>query len=590
MAETPNPLKPPKNEMESQMRMLVVFLVVGLGLYLYQTVYNPVVPQKAPEPPAKAAAAAAAGATGSTATPAAAPPPAAPVAAVKADDKKGEAAAATPAVVQATAEETIQVSTDFYSVHLSNRGAVVKSWVLKKYKDANEKQVELINVTGAGKVPPPFTLEFKSQQPSADLNQALWAVKKSSDGFGIEFEYVNAGVTAKKSFQFAKASYQTGFSSQVTSNGVMLPHRLVWRGGFGDFSVLKYYGQQKNVYWNNNEGKLKTSDASDAKNGPASVSGPLLFAGVIDQYFAAAFLPKNQTQFEITTYNDKMQAANETSGEEPHIGIGAGGEGLNQFDFFAGPKDLEILRKANPKLELIVDWGWFGIIAKPVFLLLRWTHDTVTHNWGWAIVVLTMAINLALLPLKFSSLKSAKKMQAIAPEVARINDKYKGMSMRDPRKADQNQEVMDLYKKHGVNPLGGCVPMLIQLPFFFAFYTALQVTIDLRGADWLWVHDLSRPETLAIRVLPVVMIATQFLMQHMTPASPGMDPAQQRMMKFMPLALGFMFYYQASGLVLYWLTGNLVGIVQQWATNRLTKTPTPAVIDVKATPSSKKKR
>lgn len=590
MAESPNPLKPPKNEMESQMRMLVVFLVIGLGLYLYQTVFNPVVPEKAPAQPKQAAASAEtkpAEKSAANPAPAAGAAAAAPATPAK---KEGDKAAAEPAAVQATAEETIKVNTDLYSVTLSNRGAVVKSWILKKYLDVNDKQVDLVNHAGAGKTPPPFVLEFKSQQPSQDLNQALWAVKKSSDGLGIEFEYANGGLTAKKSFQFAKASYQTGFVSQVTSNGVMLPHRIVWRGGFGDFSVLKYYAQQKNLYWNNNEGKLKLVEASDAKNGPVSVNGPMLFTGITDQYFAAAFLPRNQTQFEITTYDDKMQAANETSGEEPHIGVGAGGEGMNSFDFFAGPKDFEVLRKANPKLELIVDWGWFGIIAKPVYLLLRWTHDTLTQNWGWAIVVLTIGINLALLPLKFSSLKSAKKMQAIAPEVQKINDKYKGMSMRDPRKADQNQEVMELYKKHGVNPLGGCVPMLVQLPFFFAFYTALQVTIDLRGAHWLWVHDLSRPETLAIRVLPIVMIATQFLMQKMTPASPGMDPSQQRMMLFMPLALGFMFYYQASGLVLYWLTGNLVGIAQQWVTNRLTKAPAPAVIDVKAVPSSKKKR
>jgi YidC/Oxa1 family membrane protein insertase len=144
---------------------------------------------------------------------------------------------------------------------------------------------------------------------------------------------------------------------------------------------------------------------------------------------------------------------------------------------------------------------------------------------------------------------------------------------------------MELYKKHGVNPLGGCLPMLLQLPFFIAFYTVLTVAIELRGAGWLWVSDLSRPETLAIRILPVVLIATQFLMQKMMPASPGMDPTQQKMMMIMPLALGFMFYYQSSGLVLYWLTGNVVGIAQQWVTNKLM--PTPAVASVKAVPKKK---
>lgn len=584
MAESPNPLKPPKNEMESQMKMLIVFLGIGLLLYLWQVVYNPVVPtQQKPEdakqaqqqqqtPPAPSASAA---------------PPPPPAAAAAANQQ------AQPQV-QASAEETITVDTDLYHVTLSNRGAVVKSWILKKYKDADEKPVELVNPSGSGRIPPPFFLEFKGQQPAQDLNKALWAVSKSADGLGLEFEYTVGNISAKKSFQFQNGSYQTGFTSQVNSNGVLMPHRLVWRGGFGDFSVLKYHAAQKNLYWNNNEGKLVTVDASDAKNGPVSVSGPMLFTGTNDQYFAAAFLPPaGAANFEITTYYDKLPVVGDTATEEPHIGIGAGGEGLNRFDLFAGPKDMDILKRANPKLELLVDWGWFGIIAKPVYLALRWTYNNFTHNWGWAIVVLTIAINIALLPLKFSSLKSAKKMQAIAPEVNRINAKYKDLKMSDPRKAEQNEEVMALYKKHGVNPLGGCLPMVIQLPFFFAFYTALQVTIDIRGADWLWVKDLSRPETIPVRILPLVMIATQFFMQKMTPASPGMDASQQRMMLFMPLVLGFMFYYQSSGLVLYWLTGNVVGIAQQWLTNRMSApqaSPASAIIDVKPLPSSAKKK
>lgn len=577
MPDSPNPLKPPKNEMEGQMKIMALFLLLALGLYVWQTVFNPVVPTKPPEAPKQQQQQAAAAAAKQE-TPAKPTDPAKPPAATDAPP------------VQATSEEAVKIETDLYYVTISNRGAVVKSWVLKKYKDANGKPVELTNVAGAGKVPPAFTLEFKGSQPNQDLNQVLWAVNKSADGLNVEFEYANAGLTAKKSFRFAKSAYLTGFVSQVASSGVMLPHRLVWRGGYGDFSVLKYFGQQKNLYWNNNEGKLVVLEASEGKNGPASHSGPLLLAGINDQYFVGAFLPKNQPQFEIATYSDKMQAANETSGEEAHIGIGAGGEGLNQFDFFAGPKDLDVLRAVNPKLELLVDWGWFGIIAKPVYLALRWTHNVVTHNWGWAIVALTIAINVALLPLKYSSLKSAKKMQALQPEIQKLNDKYKGMKMTDPRKADQQQEMMDLYKKNGVNPLGGCIPLLIQMPFFFAFYTALQVTIDLRGASWLWVSDLSRPETLAIRILPIVMIASQFFMQKMTPASPGMDPSQQRMMLMMPLVLGFMFYYQASGLVLYWLTGNLVGIVQQWVTNQFAKAPQPAVIDIKPVQSTPKKK
>jgi YidC/Oxa1 family membrane protein insertase len=182
-------------------------------------------------------------------------------------------------------------------------------------------------------------------------------------------------------------------------------------------------------------------------------------------------------------------------------------------------------------------------------------------------------------------MRSSKKMQALQPQIQAINAKYKDMPLRDPRKQEQQAEMMELYKKHGVNPVGGCVPMLLQLPFLIGYYTVLSVAIEMRGASWLWVHDLSQPETLAIRVLPVLLVVTQFLQQKMTP-SPGMDPSQQKMMLFMPLVLGYMFYYQSAGLVLYYMTGGLVGIAQQWLLNRGTPPPAVAV----PSPSQKKKK
>ena len=200
---------------------------------------------------------------------------------------------------------------------------------------------------------------------------------------------------------------------------------------------------------------------------------------------------------------------------------------------------------------------------------------------------MTIAINTLLFPLKITSMKSSKKMQAIQPQIAAINAKYKGLSINDPKKADQNAEIMALYKENGVNPAGGCLPMLLQLPFFFAFYAVLGVAIQLRGAHWMWVTDLSQQESLAIHVLPVILVITQFLTQKMTP-SPGVDPTQQKMMMVMPLVMGYMFYFQMSGLVIYWLTGNVVGIAQQWFLNRGTPKPSPKVVDVKPVPKKKK--
>jgi YidC/Oxa1 family membrane protein insertase len=211
-----------------------------------------------------------------------------------------------------------------------------------------------------------------------------------------------------------------------------------------------------------------------------------------------------------------------------------------------------------------------------LFTSLNWVHDHWTGNFGWAIIIVTLIINLALFPLRLTSLKSARKMQKLQPQIQAINAKYKNISLRDPKKAEQNQEVMALYKQEGVNPVGGCIPMLIQLPFFYAFYRVLNIAIELRHAPWLWVPDLSSAETLPIHLLPIILIATQILTQRMTPAA-GVDPNQQKMMMMMPLLFGFMFYHASAGLVLYWLTGNLVGIAQQLLINRLMPAPAAAV-------------
>ncbi|MGH9667667.1 MAG: YidC/Oxa1 family insertase periplasmic-domain containing protein, partial [Bryobacteraceae bacterium] len=261
--------------------------------------------------------------------------------------------------------------------------------------------------------------------------------------------------------------------------------------------------------------------------------------------------------------------------------------GDNRFSVYVGPKDVEILRKVDPKLEQVVDWGWFSLLAKPLFVMLNWTSDHVAHNYGWSIVIVTVVLSMLLLPLKFSSLKSARKMQELQPQIAAINEKYKNIGLRDPRKAEQNQEVMALYKKHGANPLGGCVPMVIQIPFFYAFYKVLTVAIEMRGAHWLWVSDISRVEDLPIRLLPIILIVTQFLSQKLTPTT-AMDPTQQKMMLIMPLGLGFVFYSLPAGLVLYYLTSNLVSIGQQLLTNRIMGVPMlPAA---PAAPAKKKKK
>src|SRR6202030_1245190 len=193
----------------------------------------------------------------------------------------------------------------------------------------------------------------------------------------------------------------------------------------------------------------------------------------------------------------------------------------------------------NPNLGGIVDFGRLEILARPLFLWLKWTYNHIVPNWGWAIVIQTLIINIALLPLRITQMKSMLKMQRVAPQIKSIQEKYKKYSLRDPRKAAMNEEIAALYKKEGVNPAGGCLPLLIQFPFLIAYYRILGVALDLRPAPWLWVTALSARDPYF--VLPILMVASMFFMQRMTPQA-GVDPAQQKMMNWMmPLMMGFIF-------------------------------------------------
>jgi YidC/Oxa1 family membrane protein insertase len=554
MPEPSGNLNSPKPQLSMEKRLFLFFALTMLVFLGTQYFFKPAPTPKTVIPtPAKVA------------EPAATKPAEAAVVPV------ATAGAAEP--VHAAAEAVTVIDTDVYTITLTNKGALVKSWLLKKFKDSDGKPLNLVNSAASG-MPGPFAIDLKGQTVSTDPNVALYVVKPSADNLGADFEFSDGKTAVKKSVQFTKSGYLAEVRSEVAVSGNPISHLLTWRGGFGDQTVRNAVAQEHTVHFDSGNNKLVEKNAKDAKDGPFTETGAFTFAGLEDGFFAAVALPVDSTTLELRTYNDPLTVTGE---DKPQSFVGAGiSSGVqNRLSVFVGPKDIDTLRKVNPKLETLVDWGFFGVIAKPLFLCLNWVNDNWTHNFGWAIILVTGIINFLLLPLKFSSLRSARRMQALQPKIQAINAKYKDISMRDPRKTEQNQEVMALYKENGVNPVGGCLPLLVQLPFFYAFYRVLNIAIELRGAPWLWVSDLSRPESLPIHLLPIILIATQFLMQRMTPAA-GVDPNQQKMMMFMPLIFGFMFYYASAGLVLYWLTGNVVGILQQLIINRFMPMPTPA--------------
>ncbi len=563
MAETN---KSGKKELTMEQRLLLAFVLMGLVLFLTPYFY------KAPPPAPKATAPA----TGQAAQPAAKT-----AAASQAATQAPQLVQPVPGQIEATSEQQIVIDTDIYQVTLSNRGATVRSWILKKYRDHEGKPLELVNEGSFSKVAPPLSVSLQDDQAANALNFGLFVAKPSADKLGVEYEFSDGKHYAKKSLQFSKSGYLAQLSSEVTLNGSPAEHLIQWRGGFGDATVQNRVGDQHAVYFDPHEagllgltqGKLTNKDSKSVKDGPVTVTGNFSFAGLDDKFFAAVFLPKDNATIKVETVKDDVPPG-PAGKDEMRVGVEVGGDSVNRFTMFVGPKDIDLLRRVDPKLQQLIDWGWFGVIAKPLFLAMHWLNDNFVHNYGWSIVLITIAINLVLLPLRVKSMKSQRKMQSLQPKLAAINAKYKGLSMRDPKKAEQNQEVMDFYKKEGVNPMGGCLPMVVQIPLIYALYKVFAVTIEMRGAHWLWITDLSQPEMLPIHILPLIMIVSQFVMQKMTP-NPGMDPSQAKMMMFMPLMFGFLFYNFSSGLVLYWLTSNLVQIGQQWAVNRMMPAPPP---------------
>jgi YidC/Oxa1 family membrane protein insertase len=553
-------------------RLLLVFALTFVVILLFQ----PLLKKYGPQPPAPKPEAAQ---SQSPQVPQNQPPvPPATSAAPGTSASRKNVAAATKKQAEGEAETVIE--NDLYKITFSNRGGRVKSWVLKKYKDKpNGSPLDLVNAAAAEQYGYPLTLWTYDESLRNKLNSALYVAASTGTSAPAEitFEYADGEVTARKSYKFDH-SYIVEVRTAVEVNGTPVSAFPMWPSGFGDETNAAAYAASQIAYqYDANVERLAMKKIS----GGGTVPGPFHWAGVSDQYFAAVFVPQDPQNAAMVTLRNVIEIPHKPSDKEDKqldkvdvLGVAVGSlKGATAARMYVGPKTLEALQAvtvpgitgAEPDLRGIVDFGWLGLIARPLFLWLRWTFKYV-HNWGWAIVIQTIIINLALLPLRLSQMKSMLKMQRVAPQIKAIQEKYKKYSLRDPKKAEMNEEISALYKKEGVNPIGGCLPLLIQMPFLFAYYRMLGVAIDLRHAPWLWVPDLSAPDP--HWVLPIAIVVTMFFMQRMTPQA-GMDPTQQKMMNFMmPAMLGYISFNLAAGLCLYWAMGQLIGIVQQWALNQ----------------------
>ncbi len=549
-------------------RVLIAVFLSFLVLYAYQTfIVRP------------ASVGQTAGVSGSAAV-----PPATSGSATTPLEPRPDAAVVRPAPAVAMAEvvkgdsteREITVDTNTVQVVLTNRGGRVLHWRLKSYLDASGKPVDLIPSDIPSDQPTPFSLRVEDQaQLTRTLNDALYElvggasdrVDATRTGTQLRFEFEDrSGLRVRKEFRFEPQGFVVRFSASVVAGEQALSPTIDWGPGLGDEGARAgggsfftgNYVQAPEAILHRDGSVQRTALTSFVEDGRPN--GQFRFVGIDDHYFLVAALPGVPTQ---ATYS-ALTLGDPDGVERKFATMGLRlASAPTDVPFFVGPKELDTLRAVDPELGRAINFGMFAWLVLPLLNGLKWLYRYV-GNYGIAIILLTVLINLIIFPLRHKTVVSMRKMQALQPQLKAIQDRYAGLKVTDPARQKMNSEVMNLYKERGVNPASGCVPMLLTMPVLFAFYSLLSQAIELRGAPFaLWIHDLSAHDP--YYVTPLLMGASMFWQQKITPSAA--DPAQQRMMLFMPIIFTAMFLRFPSGLAIYYFTSNLWSIGQQYFTN-----------------------
>jgi YidC/Oxa1 family membrane protein insertase len=547
-------------------RVLLAVVLSFVVLYGYQVIFPPPAPVNVP--PANAPAVQGATAPG-PATPAAAAAEAPPA------EPQGDA------VVGEQAERDIVVENEAVRAIFTNRGAVLKSWLLKHYKGTDNAPLDIVPQAVKGAVRP-FALAVEDAKISAAVNNAFY--KASADALTVgagpstlTFDYTGStGVAVRKEFTFDPAHpYVVGFKASVTHEGKAVGATMQFGPALGtgivETSMGTYSQGAQPIFYR--DGSVTRVGTSSIQERPIE-EGTFGFVGVDDHYFLTAALPGGQPQRVEYQPVSVPIAGSDQAANFVSWAMRSNEASISPARYFLGPKDFDVLASVDRDLVRSIHFGMFSVIVVPLLRALKWINGYV-GNYGWSIITLTVLINLAMFPLRHKSVVSMRKMQNLQPEVKAIQERYAKLKMSDPGKQKMNVELMNLYRERGVNPASGCVPMLLTFPVLFAFYSMLSVAIELRGAPFVgWIHDLSAHDPLY--VTPVLMGVTMFVQQWMTPSTA--DPVQQKMMMFMPLVFMSMFVWAPSGLVLYWTVSNIWAIGQQALTNKLMGAPVrPAI-------------
>ncbi|HEY0787656.1 MAG TPA: membrane protein insertase YidC, partial [Thermoanaerobaculia bacterium] len=453
----------------------------------------------------------------------------------------------------------------------SNRGAQLVSFQLLKYpQKKGGDPVDLVAPRAAGRTDYPFAIGAADPAVTDAVNTALYQVERREDrgATRLTFRWAERGVSVEKSFRLDPRRYLFAFDVRMASPGDV-PWRLTIGPGMRNLlpEELENRFAQTGLGVVQYENDLETlpKEKADAFQ---IFEGRPEFVGIEDNYFLSVLKPERSGSATFRKIEVPPAEAGGKPRHELYAGINAVSGSVGGTAYF-GPK--EVTRLDEYGLGNTLQFGIFGFISRILLTALIWIN-TWTFNYGWAIVVLTVIIKVLLYPLQHKSMVSMKKMQLVQPKVNAIKERYKKAKTDPEQRQKMNLEMMKLYKDEGINPASGCVPLLLQLPILWGFYTLLSRAIELRGAPWiLWIADLSVKDPYYLT--PILMTITMFIQQWMTPTTA--DPAQRRIFLIMPIVFGWLFKEFPSGLVLYWLVQNILSIIQQWITNKYWHTPQP---------------
>jgi len=464
------------------------------------------------------------------------------------------------------------VDTPLFTAVINGRGGVLKSFTLKKYRTSLDKDSGPVELVGLDEIRDMPLLFSWGIEPGRAMIPEMIPEKQDDRTLALAAR-MPSGLIVRKIYEFNPDSYLFSMRIEVenaTDSPLQGAPYLSLPGRIHETSTRNTYLFSGPALLMNDEVEQVKPDKL-LKKGEQTFSGKITWIAFEDTYFMTGVVPEDITSGSVRV---AASAADRVSLllYAPAKILQPGGKVSYRFKVYCGPKDMDLLKKADHQLSRIIDFGWFGPVARPVLALLK-LINRVVHNYGVAIILLTVLIKAVFWPITNKGMKSMKQMQKLGPKIAKIKEKYKDDKER------QNQEMMRLYQTYKINPLGGCMPMLIQIPVFFALYRVLMQAIELRHAPFcLWITDLSAPERLDIGfqipwlgglpLLTILMGATMYLQQKMTPTSAGASNEMTRYMKFLPVFFTFLFINFASGLVLYFLVNNLLSMAQQYFINR----------------------